>query len=76
MTNKEVQIIKKEIVRALTEDLCNTKGRVRNQAIFIKPDGGYGSGCQVFNNTDLTMVMDAVVYGLKRGQEKINQGDV
>ena len=54
MTNKQRNIIKKKIVKCLTEDF---KG---NQAIFDKEEG-----FQVFNGTDLDMVMDKVVKGLE-----------
>lgn len=54
MTNKERNIIKKNILKCLTEDF---KG---NTAIFDKK-----GGWQVFCGTDLEMVMDAVVKGLE-----------
>ena len=54
MTNKERNLIKKKILKCLTEDF---KG---NQAIFDKKDGW-----QVFNGTDLYMVMNAVCKGLE-----------
>ena len=54
MTNKERNLIKKKILKCLTEDF---KG---NQAIFDKKDGW-----QVFNGTDLDMVMNAVCKGLE-----------
>ena len=62
MTNKERNIIKKMIVKCLTEDF---KG---NQAIFNKQEGW-----QVFNGTDLEMVMDKVVKGLEMGKYEINK---
>lgn len=61
ITKKEIQIIKKNILKYLTEDF---KG---NQHIFDK-DKGY----QVYNDTDLTMVMDKVVSGLYLSMEEIN----
>lgn len=61
MTNKERNIIKKSILKCLTED---SKG---NTAIFDKK-----KGFQVFNNTDLEMVMDAVVNGLEISKHEIN----
>ena len=54
MTNKERNLIKKKILKCLTEDF---KG---NQAIFDKK-----GGCQVFNSTNLYMVLSAVVKGLE-----------
>lgn len=60
MTNKEFQIIKKEILHYLCDDFHN------NQAIFDRKEGW-----QVFGGTDLTMVMDKVVNGLKAAQAKI-----
>lgn len=64
---KELQRIKKSILRCLTEDF--TYGRRKdgtplkrphkNQAIFNKEDGW-----SVFNNPTLDMVMDKVVLGL------------
>lgn len=65
MTNKEFQIIKKEILHYLCDDFHN------NQAIFDKKEGR-----QVFNGTDLTMVMDKAVHGLKAAQVKIGRGSV
>lgn len=62
ITKKEIQIIKKEILKYLCEDF---KG---NQAIFSKE-----YGWQVFNDTDLSMVMDKVVSGLYSGMEIINK---
>lgn len=63
MTKKEIQILKKEILKYLCEDFKD------NQAIFNKKEGW-----QVFNGTDLSMVMDKVVGGLYSGMEKINKG--
>lgn len=62
MTKKELQIIKKEILKYLCEDF---KG---NQAIFNKQHGW-----QVFNDTDLEMVMDKVVAGLYSSMKIINK---
>ena len=53
MTSKELKIIKKEILKYLTEDFKD------NVAIFDKEEKW-----QVFNGTDLTMVMEKVVNGL------------
>lgn len=64
MTKKELQILKKEILRYLCEDF---KG---NQAIFNKKEGW-----QVFNDTDLYMVMDKVVSGLYSGMDLINKSE-
>ena len=54
MTNKERNLIKKKILKCLTEDF---KG---NQALFDKK-----GGWQVFSDTTLDMVMDAVCKGLE-----------
>jgi hypothetical protein len=62
MTNKELLICKKKILKCLTEDFKN------NQAIFDKKEG-----FQCFNNTDLYMVMECVVKGLKFAQQEIKQ---
>jgi hypothetical protein len=62
MTNKERNLIKKKILKCLTEDF---KG---NQAIFDKK-----GGWQVFNGTDLDMVMYAVVKGLEMAKHEINE---
>ena len=62
MTNKERNLIKKKILKCLTEDF---KG---NQAIFDKK-----GGWQVFNGTDLDMVMDAVIKGLEMAKHEINE---
>lgn len=61
MTNSELKLIKKQILHYLCDDFEN------NQAIFDKKEG-----FQVFNRTDLTMVMDKVVKGLKSVQNKMN----
>lgn len=58
MTNKKLNLIKKEILKCLTE---NFKG---NQAIFDKKEGW-----QVFHRTDLDMIMNAVCKGLKIAKE-------
>ena len=63
MTNKERNLIKKKILKCLTEDF---KG---NQAIFDKKDGW-----QVFNGTDLDMVMNAVCKGLEMAKYEICEG--
>lgn len=60
MTNKEVLICKEKILKCLTDDFKH------NQAIFDKKEGW-----QVFNGTDLEMVMDKVVKGLKFAQEEL-----
>lgn len=60
MDNKQLQIIKKEILHYLTDDFEN------NQAIFDKKEGW-----QVFNGTDLDMVMDKVVGGLYSAKRKL-----
>lgn len=62
MTNKERNIIKKKIIKCLTEDF---KG---NQAIFDKHEGW-----AIFNGTDLDMVMNAVVKGLEMAKYEINE---
>mgnify|MGYP001145740395 FL=1 len=61
MTNKERNLIKKKILKCLTEDF------EKNQAIFDK------EGWQVFNGTDLNMVMDKVVKGLEIAKYEINE---
>jgi NADH pyrophosphatase NudC (nudix superfamily) len=61
MTNKERNLIKKKILKCLTEDFKN------NQALFDKKEGQ-----QVFNGTDLNMVMDKVVKGLEMAKHELN----
>ena len=61
ITNKEIQVIKKEILKYLTEDFK------KNQAIFNKE-----KGYQIFNDTDLEMVMDKVVGGLYSAKRILN----
>lgn len=61
MINKERNLIKKKILKCLTEDF---KG---NQAIFDKK-----SGWQVFNGTNLEMVMWAIVKGLEMAKYELN----
>jgi len=60
MTNKERNLIKKKIIKCLTEDF---KG---NQAIFDKKDG-----YAIFTETDLDMVMWAVVKGLEMAKYEL-----
>lgn len=60
MDNKQRNLIKKKILKCLTEDLDG------NQALFDKK-----GGWQNFNGTDLTMVMDAVVLGLELAKNDI-----
>lgn len=62
MTKKDLQILKKEILRYLCDDFLD------NQHIFDMEDG-----FQVYNDTDLTMVMEKVVKGLYSGMEIINR---
>ena len=67
MTRADARAAKKAILRCLTEDFTyglTKDGRPlkrpkHNQAIFVVPEG-----FAVFSETDLTMVMDAVVLGL------------
>ena len=66
MTNKELQVIKKEIIRYLCDEF---KGN--EQPLFDRE-----RGFQNYNGTDLTMVMDKVVKGLKSAQEKIRESGV
>jgi hypothetical protein len=61
MTNKERNLIKKKIVKCLTEDF---KG---NQAIFDKQEG-----YAIFTATDLSMVMWAVTKGLEMAKYELN----
>ena len=65
MDNKQRNLIKNKILKCLTEDFAN------NQALFDKKEGW-----QVFNGTDLTMVMDAVVLGLELAKHDINEQQV
>ncbi len=62
MTNEERNLIKKKIYKCLTEDFT------RNMAIFDKKEGW-----QIFHNTDLYMVMGAVVKGLEMAKHEINE---
>jgi len=62
MTNKERNLIKKKILKCLTEDF---KG---NQAIFDKQ-----AGWANFNGTNLDMVMSAVVKGLEMAKYELNE---
>ena len=61
MDNEYMMVCKNIILKCLTENFK------RNQAIFDAKEGW-----QIFNGTDLTMVMDAVVKGLKFAQYEIN----
>ncbi len=65
MKNSERNIIKNKILKCLTEDFKN------NQAIFDKKEGR-----QIFNGTDLEMVMDKVVKGLEFAKSEINKSRV
>ena len=60
MTNKERNLIKKRILKCLTEDFNG------NQAIFNKKEGW-----QVFGGTDLNMVMNAVCKGLEMAKHDL-----
>ena len=60
ITNKEIQIIKEQILKYLTQDFN------KNQAIF-NGEKGY----QIYNDTDLTMVMDKVVGGLYSAKRRL-----
>jgi hypothetical protein len=64
MTSKEIQICKQQILKCLTEDF---KG---NRPIFDKHQGW-----QIFSETNLEMVMDSVVKGLKFAQHKLSNSD-
>jgi hypothetical protein len=61
MTNRELKLIKNEILHYLCDDFVN------NQAIFDRE-----KGYQIFSELDLTMVMDAVIGGLKSVQKKLD----
>ncbi len=60
MTNKDIQILKKEILHYLCDDFEG------NQAIFDR-----GEGYAKFNGTDLYMVMDKVEKALNVCKDKI-----
>jgi len=62
ITNKDRNLIKKKILKCLTEDFKN------NQAIFDKQEGW-----QIFNGTDLYMVMEAVVKGIEMAKYDDNE---
>ena len=63
LSNKDVLIMKEKILHCLTDDFKD------NQAIFDKKQGW-----AVFNGTNLEMVMDCVVKGLKFAQGELNGG--
>lgn len=63
ITNKERNLIKKKILKCLTEDFNG------NQAIFDKKEGW-----SVFSGTDLNMVMNAVVKGLEMAKYETQEG--
>ena len=65
MTNREVLICKKKILACLTKDFKN------NQAIF-----DLKGKFQIFCETDLDMVMDKIVKGLKFAQSEINEKEI
>jgi hypothetical protein len=62
MTNKEVLICKEKILKCLTEDFQY------NQAIFDKKEG-----YAIWTETNLTMVMGAIIKGLKFAQKEIDK---
>ena len=69
MTNKDVQIIKEEILHYLCDDWNNHKrgkAHKENQAIFDRKEG-----YAIFLNTDLEMVMDKVVKALYVCKDKV-----
>ncbi len=71
MTNKDVQIIKEEILHYLCDDWNNHKrgkGHKENQAIFDRKDSKAN-----FVGTDLEMVMDKVVTALYVCKDKVGK---
>lgn len=76
MKKRDVRLVKKKILKCLTEDF--TYGRTKtgkplkrpkhNQALFRKPEG-----YMVFSGTDLEMVMDAVVRGIYFAYEELKE---
>ena len=71
MTNGDIQIIKEEILHYLCDDWNNHKrgkAHKENQAIFDRKEG-----YQVFQNTDLEMVMDKVVKALYVCKDKVGK---
>jgi uncharacterized membrane protein YbaN (DUF454 family) len=62
MNKFEKRLIKKKILKCLTEDFEN------NKALYDK-DKGY---C-IFSNTNLEMVMDKVVKGIKFAEIELNR---
>jgi hypothetical protein len=62
ITNKTRNLIKKKILKCLTEDFDG------NQAIFDKKEGW-----AVFTETDLNMVMTAVTKGLEMAKYEIQE---
>jgi hypothetical protein len=72
MTNKDVQIIKEEILHYLCDDWNNHKrgkAHKENQAIFDRKDSKAN-----FVGTDLEMVMDKVVTALYVCKDKVDIG--
>ena len=61
MTNQERNLIKRKILKCLTEDFKN------NLAIFDK------EGRAVFCQTDLKMIMDKVVKGLEFAKVELSK---
>jgi hypothetical protein len=60
MTNKEKQVIKKWILEYLTVD------RRGNQALF-----DIRTGWNIYQNTNLTMIMGCIVKGLQKAQKEL-----
>jgi len=61
MNNKEKNLIKKEIIKALIEE---------KKGVFFK-ECYTGNYVQVYNGTDLEMVMDCVLRGLNSAQKNL-----
>lgn len=61
ITNKARNILKKKILKCLTEDFK------RNQALYDKKEG---YAC--WNGIDLEMIMDKVVKGIEMAKHEIN----
>lgn len=59
MNKADLRLCKKKILKCLTEDFTyGNDGEKHNQAIFDR------QGWQIFNGTDLDLVMDKIVLGL------------
>lgn len=76
MKKRDVRLVKKKILKCLTEDF--TYGRTKTGKPLKRPKKNYAlfdkvKGYAVYDSTDLEMIMEAVVRGIYFAYEELRE---